>query len=219
MVGYGNALSKADDFSLKAAMVSPKVNNMVKRKDVLTTGEVAQICHVAPRTVTKWFDSGQLKGYRIPGSRDRRIPAGELIRFMKAHSMPTDELEKGHLRVLLIDSRVETAGHMAQELQGKGSFDIQIAHNSFDAGLMAQKLHPAVILIDLMCPDIDAQGVCNYVRENEDLKDTCVIALAGGLSATETEALLKKGFAGVVTDPTNINKVLACIQERCSVVF
>ena len=37
-------------------------------KEVLTTGEVAKICNVAPRTVSKWFDSGSLKGYRIPGS-------------------------------------------------------------------------------------------------------------------------------------------------------
>ena len=37
-------------------------------KDVLTTGEVAEICKVAPRTVSKWFDSGELEGYRISGS-------------------------------------------------------------------------------------------------------------------------------------------------------
>lgn len=131
---------------------------MIKRKDVLTTGEVAQICRVAPRTVTKWFDSGQLKGYRIPGSRDRRIPASELIRFMKAHNIPTEGIEKGHLRVLLIDSRVECVVRFAQELQSKGSFDVQVAHNSFDAGLLAQKMRPNIILIDLMSPDIDAQG-------------------------------------------------------------
>ena len=68
---------------------------MQKKKDVLTTGQVAQICNVAPRTVTKWFDAGQLKGYRIPGSRDRRIPTAEQIRFMKAHNIPTDALELG----------------------------------------------------------------------------------------------------------------------------
>ena len=42
-------------------------------KEVLTTGEVAKICNVAARTVSKWFDSGQIEGYRIPGSKDRRI--------------------------------------------------------------------------------------------------------------------------------------------------
>ena len=65
---------------------------MAKGKNVLTTGEVARICNVAPRTVSKWFDNGQLKGYRIPGSKDRRIPVSELIRFMKVHNMPTNTL-------------------------------------------------------------------------------------------------------------------------------
>jgi excisionase family DNA binding protein len=192
---------------------------MLKRKAVWTTGDVAQICRVAPRTVTKWFDSGQLKGYRIPGSRDRRIPASELIKFMKAHNIPTDELEKGHVRILLIDSRAEFSIQFARELQSKGSFDVQIAHNSFDAGLMAQKLRPTIILIDLMSPEIDAHDLCNYVRESEELKDCCVIALAGGLSETETASLLKKGFGGVVSEPGNMTKVLACIQEKCSVIY
>ena len=55
---------------------------------VFTTGQVAKICKVAPRTVSKWFDSGRLKGYRIPGSQDRRIPREYLIRFLKEHGMP-----------------------------------------------------------------------------------------------------------------------------------
>jgi len=61
---------------------------MAKGKDVLTTGEVARVCRVACRTVQKWFDTGLLKGYRLPGSGDRRIPADELERFMKKHNIP-----------------------------------------------------------------------------------------------------------------------------------
>lgn len=62
-------------------------------KQVFTTGEVAKICHVAPRTVSKWFDSGRLRGYRIPGSQDRRIPRDHLIRFLKEHGMPLGGLD------------------------------------------------------------------------------------------------------------------------------
>lgn len=61
---------------------------MAKGKNVLTTGDVARICNVAHKTVSKWFDMGQLKGYRIPGSRDRRIPLDELVCFMKANNIP-----------------------------------------------------------------------------------------------------------------------------------
>jgi len=57
----------------------------------LTTGVVANICNVAPRTVSQWFDKGLLTGYRIPGSLDRRIPIAELARFMAAHNIPIPE--------------------------------------------------------------------------------------------------------------------------------
>ena len=96
-----------------------------KRKDILTTGQVAQICKVAPRTVTKWFDTGQLKGYRIPGGRDRRIPAAELIRFMKTHNMPTDQLEHDKVRILIIDSDWQMANTLAEALRKNPSFALK----------------------------------------------------------------------------------------------
>src|SRR6185436_10019854 len=94
---------------LIAAMQSTAAENgenamSTKVKDVLTTGEVAMICSVAPRTVSKWFDSGALHGYRIPGSKDRRIPLNQLIRFMKQHGMPLNGLMTGATRVLIVDN-------------------------------------------------------------------------------------------------------------------
>ena len=64
---------------------------MAKGRNVFTTGEVATVCNVAPRTVSKWFDGKLLKGYRIPGSRDRRIPIPELVAFMKKYEIPGHE--------------------------------------------------------------------------------------------------------------------------------
>ena len=44
-------------------------------KDVLTTGEVAKLCNVASRTVSKWFDSGQIKGHCISVQRTDACPS------------------------------------------------------------------------------------------------------------------------------------------------
>lgn len=63
---------------------------MAKGKKVLTTGDVAEICNVAHRTVSKWFDGGLLGGYRIPGSQDRRIPVESLLKFMDANNLPKE---------------------------------------------------------------------------------------------------------------------------------
>lgn len=40
-----------------------------------------------------WFDKGLLKGYRLPGRQDRRVPREKLIEFLNEHGMPLGELE------------------------------------------------------------------------------------------------------------------------------
>lgn len=192
---------------------------MQKRKDVLTTGQVAQICNVAPRTVTKWFDSGQLKGYRIPGSRDRRIPTNELIRFMKVHDIPTDALEIGKMRVLIIDSQWQIAEEIASALSAKANYEVQTAQNSFDAGLIAQKFAPHVIMINLMASDIDATQVCKYVRTNEDLNGTKIIAIANNLGENESSALLQKGFDGILSNTSDPKEALNLVQEITAIIY
>ncbi len=56
----------------------------------LTTGEVAKICNVATRTVAKWIDSGELKGFRLPGGKNRRVMMENLIAFMKRNNIPLE---------------------------------------------------------------------------------------------------------------------------------
>lgn len=60
----------------------------MKTKEIYTTGEVAKICKVAPRTVSKWFDAGKLKGYKLPGAGDRRIQKDNLINFLTEYKFP-----------------------------------------------------------------------------------------------------------------------------------
>ena len=68
---------------------------MAKGRNVLSTGQVAKFCNVAPRSVSKWFDSGLLKGYILPASKDRRVPLIELESFMRLHNIPIpSELEQ-----------------------------------------------------------------------------------------------------------------------------
>src|ERR1700739_919191 len=109
--------------------------NATKVKDVLTTGEVAKICNVAPRTVSKWFDSGALHGYRIPGSKDRRIPLNQLIRFMKHHGIPRTGLMTGCTRVLIVDSEQDIVEVLERVLEDEAKYEVEVARSGFAAGL------------------------------------------------------------------------------------
>lgn len=55
--------------------------------NIYTTGQISKICRVAPRTVSKWFDSGRLEGYVIPESKSRRIPHRCLVQFLSTNKM------------------------------------------------------------------------------------------------------------------------------------
>ena len=106
-------------------------------KTIFTTGQVAKICKVAPRTVSKWFDSGRLRGYRIPGSQDRRIPREHLIRFLKEHGMPLGELEDEAMgKILLVGSDLTTRSSL-NEMISNDDFKIEIAASGFEAGIQA----------------------------------------------------------------------------------
>jgi excisionase family DNA binding protein len=62
-------------------------------KTVFSTLEAAEICNVSEQAIIQCFDSGLLKGYRVPGSRDRRIPRESLLRFMEENGIPSDDLD------------------------------------------------------------------------------------------------------------------------------
>lgn len=185
----------------------------------MTTGQVAQICKVAPRTVTKWFDSGRLKGYRIPGSRDRRIPRAELVRFMKAHNIPTTSLEPGGIRILIIDSDWEMVSALANALQSKKDYEVETVQNSFDAGVVAQKLSPHVILISLLAEDVDAIELYKNIRCNDDLQGTKVIAVADALGDAEVTALLRKGFDAFLPKNAPISEIIRIIEEATALIY
>ncbi len=96
-------------------------------RTIFTTGQVAKICKVAPRTVSKWFDSGRLRGYRIPGSQDRRIPREHLIRFLKEHGMPLGELEDEAMGKILLVGADQTVRSSLNEMMGSDDFKIESA--------------------------------------------------------------------------------------------
>src|SRR5438270_9279132 len=140
-----------------------------KLKDVLTTGEVAKICNVAPRTVSKWFDSGALHGYRIPGSKDRRIPLNQLIRFMKQHGMPLNGLMTGCTRVLIVDGEGDIVDVLEKILEDEAKYEVEVAQGGFAAGLGAEKSRPHVILLDVHLSEVGAREVGKQVKDNADL--------------------------------------------------
>ena len=179
-------------------------------KKVFTTGQVAKICKVAPRTVSKWFDSGRLRGYRIPGSQDRRIPREHLIKFLKEHGMPLGELEEeGLYKILIIGAEKLFVDRVQELLPADDDFKYELAHSGFEAGIQAESFHPDAIIIDLAMGRSEALQIAGNLRRNPAYEQTLIIALASEDEAAP-ESLVNFGFSEAFKKPFDV----ALLAER-----
>ncbi len=190
---------------------------MPLEKDVLTTGEVAKLCNVAPRTVSKWFDCGSLRGYRIPGSKDRRIPVSELMKFMRAHGIPMDGMQTGACRVLIVDDDREIVDTLTNVLGEKTTYEIQSALTAFGAGMVCERFRPHVVLLDVHLGETDASDFPQFVRKSDNLQMTKVIAMSGKLTDGQAQSLRSKGFDGFLKKPFQIRQVVDAIEAATDI--
>ncbi len=177
-------------------------------KTVFTTGEAAEICKVSQQTIIRCFDSGRLKGFRVPGSRFRRIPREALIAFMKDNNIPPDALDNGKLKILVVDDDPEIVELFVDVLERDGRFEVKTANTGYDAGMLTQEFHPDLIILDYMLPDVNGNVVCKTIRENPAFQDTKIVIVSGVVNQDEIADLMKSGADEFVKKPFNIEKLV-----------
>ena len=185
-------------------------------KTVFTTGEAAKICKVSQQTIIRCFDNGQLKGFRVPGSRFRRIPREALHKFMKDNGIPTDALESGKRKVLLVDDDAELVELMTKVLEEDGRFEVRVANTGFDAGMMVKEYHPDLIVLDVMLPDINGKEVCHRVRGDNTLEDVRILCISGMIEEDKIQELRLSGADDFLHKPFEIKEEL--LERMCGLL-
>jgi excisionase family DNA binding protein len=182
-------------------------------KQVFTTGEAAEICKVSQQTIIRCFDSGRLQGFRVPGSRFRRIPRAELLRFMKNNDIPTNALESATKRILVVDDDERILELFRDTFADDDRFQVRSASTGYDAGLLTEQFRPHLILLDYMLPDINGNLICERIRSNPDLRDTKILIVSGVVSQEEVDRLGDAGADGFVKKPFDVARLLGRIEE------
>jgi len=192
-------------------------NAPLSQKTVFTTGEVARICNVSQQTVIRCFDNGKLKGFRVPGSRFRRIPRDALIAFMKANRIPLDKLESGRRRVLVVDDDQNIVDMFVELLERDGRFDVRTAKSGYEAGALTEKFRPDIILLDYKLPDINGTAVCRVIRSNPAYEHMRIIMVSGVADPLEVEKLKLAGADDFIRKPFSIEFVVKRMAELLEV--
>jgi excisionase family DNA binding protein len=187
-------------------------------KDLLTTGEAAEICKLSQQTIIRCFDAGRLEGFRIPGSKFRRIPRQSLIKFMRENNIPLENLETGKKRILVVDDDAEIIELITDVLLRDGRFDIKTASSGYDAGILTEQFRPDLILLDYMLPDVNGNIVCQTIRRNPEFESVKIIIVSGVIKQDEIDQLLKSGAEDFIRKPFSIDeftdKVAAVLQMQ-----
>ncbi|MDD3587203.1 MAG: response regulator [Thermoguttaceae bacterium] len=184
-------------------------------KTVFTTGEAAKICKVSQQTIIRCFDSGQLKGFRVPGSRFRRIPRDQLFHFMRENGIPTDALESGKRKVLVVDDDQDLVELIVDVLERDGRFETRSVNNGFDAGMMVKEYRPDLIVLDVMLPDINGKDVCLRVRSDKSLEEVKIICISGMVEEDRIQQLKEAGANAFLHKPFEMEKL---IEQMCSLL-
>jgi excisionase family DNA binding protein len=185
-------------------------------KDLFTTGEAAEVCRVSQQTIIRCFDAGRLEGFRVPGSKFRRIPRQSLVKFMKDNKIPLDAIESGKRKVLVVDDDAEIVELIVDVLGRDGRFETETASSGYEAGIATERFKPDLILLDYMLPDVNGNVVCQAIRKNPEFENIKIIIVSGVVKQDEIAQLLKSGAQDFIRKPFDVaeltGKITAVLQ-------
>ncbi|MBS3821309.1 MAG: helix-turn-helix domain-containing protein [Phycisphaerae bacterium] len=183
---------------------------IVKRKAVYTTGEAATICHLSQQTIIRCFDNGHLGGFRVPGSRFRRIPHEDLVAFMRVNGIPLGPVASEHINALVVAADVTLRDLLQCALQHDDRFEPSLGQTSFDAGVMAERFAPTVVIVEHVPPRIDACQICRGLQKQFGEDDIIAVVVNPG---SDEHALRELGVSDFHTTPFDIEALIERLAE------
>lgn len=186
--------------------------------DVFTTGEAAEICNVSQQTIIRCFDSGRLGGFRVPGSRFRRIPRAELVRFMKDNGIPLTSLDGEGRRVLLVSSDTDIVESLTRAVSADDRLILRVATSAFDGGVLTAQFAPHLIVLDVDAPHLDPCDVLQHVRPATpetnagDTTGAHVVVIGARLPGESVERLTELGAAACLRKPVDASGLVRQIS-------
>jgi excisionase family DNA binding protein len=183
---------------------------------VLTTSQVARLCHVTANTVANWIDAGRLPAYRTPGGH-RRVRQSDLRSFMESNGFPLPEEEKeGHeaRRFLIVDDDPQVTRILRDFLSLLDpEAEISVAGDGFEAGRLCSEENPDAVLLDIRMPGMDGIEVCRRIKSDPRHGHTAVVAMTGYPSEETTRLIVEAGAVDCIAKPIDLGH-LGGLLER-----
>lgn len=145
-----------------------------------TTFQAAAFFGVKPTTVIKWAQQNKIKAYATLGGH-RRFQESDLLEFMKKYQMPIPEELGGRSKTVIIVEDDPPVGRLLQRFFERADKQLKVLwfDNGTEALISIGKNLPDLVVLDVVMPGIDGQGVLTLLRANVQSKQIKVIGITG----------------------------------------
>ena len=184
----------------------------------LTTGKIAEYCHVTYPAVLKWIVSGKLKAYRTPGKHSRVKPE-DFITFLKEYNMPIPkELEllehkNGRKKILIVDDDKNMTRSIERTLNLKGEYALELAFDGFDAGRRVAEFKPDLVILDIRMPGLDGYEVTKRIKDIPELSHTKIIAISAFFEEEGKDRVIALGADVCLDKPFETEQLVSEIER------
>lgn len=134
---------------------------------------------------------------------------------MKENGIPTDALDNDKREVLLVDDDLDLVEVVKGALDKDGRFDVKVANNGFDAGMIVKEHRPELIVLDVMLPDINGREVCQRVRSDNQLEEVKILCISGMVEPDKIDDLKVAGANDFLQKPFEVEQL---IERMCALL-
>ena len=166
------------------------------QKSFVTTQEAARLLGMSLRTVQLWAESGLLACWKTEGGH-RRIPLESVERLLaeRAGGGPADLKPRGRaplqpLSILVVEDEPTLMRLYRMQLaRWRMRPELTTAVNGYEALVRVGRLHPDLLIADLVMPEMDGFDMLRTLRAMPEL-DAMEIVVVTGL---DPEQLITRG--------------------------
>ncbi len=192
--------------TVRHRMTLPKVE-----PEYFTTREAARLLHVSLVSVQRWQRAGRLKSFMTPGGH-RRIPRGELVRFMREGGMEVPPELQRRLRLLIIDDEPQWLTNLVGLLKrGAPALDVELAESAMSGLFLLGLRKPDAVLLDAAMPGLDGLQVCALLKATPETARIAVIGTSGYVGYEER--FLSAGADAFLPKPITAKDVLEVLAR------
>jgi len=187
----------------------------ISDQEPLTTGDVADYCHVSLRTVLFWIEEGKLHTYKTPGGHNR-IKRSEFMEFMKKHEMPIPARfihPEQRKKILIVDDDRNMVNALVRMLKRENRYDLDTAFDGFDAGRKILEFMPDIVILDIRMPGVDGYAVTKRIKLIPHDRNIKIIAVSAFFEEEGKNKILSFGADACLDKPFDNDKLVSLLDN------